>query len=151
MDKLEPEKRSRNMSRIRSKNTKPELAVRRLIFSLGYRYRLHAAALPGKPDIVFPRRRAVIFVHGCFWHLHSECNEGRSPRTRQEYWGPKLRRNVERDRETVANLLQQQWKVLEIWECQIKNEGDLKRRVRRFLGSSSLDKFATPNGTDRGF
>jgi len=97
MDKLTAERRSANMRAIRSKGTKPEMRVRRLIHTLGYRYRLHRKDLPGKPDLVFPGRRCVIFVHGCFWHQHAGCREGRPPRSNSGYWTPKLSRTVERD------------------------------------------------------
>src|ERR1700761_3512616 len=96
-DHLSPERRSKKMSRISSKDTKPELVVRRLLHGLGYRYRLHRKDLPGKPDLVFTKRKKVIFVHGCFWHQHSECREGRIPGSRLDYWEAKLKRNVERD------------------------------------------------------
>src|SRR3954453_9489446 len=104
MDRLTPERRSENMRRIKSKDMKPELLVRRLVFGLGYRYRLHRKDLPGKPDLVFPGRKKVIFVHGCFWHQHPDCREGRPPRSNITYWKPKLARNVERDMQALATL-----------------------------------------------
>src|SRR5437764_15346089 len=103
-DKLSPARRSANMARIRSKDSAQEMVVRRLVFSLGYRYRLHAAKLPGKPDMVFASRRKVIFVHGCFWHQHQACREGRAPGSNTGYWTPKLQRNVRRDAEAQAAL-----------------------------------------------
>ncbi len=133
-DPLNPSQRSENMRRIKARNTKPELTVRRLLHSLGYRYRLHAKELPGKPDIVFRGRKRAIFVHGCFWHQHEQCREGRFPGTRPEYWVPKLGRNVERDRSNSAQLVEAGWQVLIIWECETGNYEALKQSLRAFLG-----------------
>ena len=133
-DPLNPSRRSENMRRIKSRNTKPELTVRRLLHSLGYRYRLHAKELPGKPDIVFRGRKKAIFVHGCFWHQHEQCREGRLPGTRPEYWVPKLGRNVERDRSNSAQLVEAGWQFLIIWECETGNYEALKQLLRAFLG-----------------
>jgi DNA mismatch endonuclease (patch repair protein) len=119
------------MSRIRSRNTKPELAVRRLLHSLGYRYRLHRKDLPGSPDIVFPSRRSVIFVHGCFWHGHFGC--GRVPKSRLSYWIPKLQRNKLRDKRNARTLTRKGWKIMVIWECQLGGEKSLVRRISKFL------------------
>lgn len=126
--------RSENMSRIRSKDTAPELAVRRLLYSLGYRYRLHRKDLPGKPDIVFPGRRKVIFVHGCFWHPHESCRISHAPRTNLDYWKPKLARNVSRDLVTQKALAEMGWKTFVIRECEIAV--DLKDRLTNFLEAS---------------
>lgn len=136
-DKIDPARRSANMSKIASKNTKPEMVVRRLLHSMSYRYRLHRKDLPGKPDLVFPSRRAVIFVHGCFWHLHPDpaCKDTRLPTSRQEYWLPKLQRNVERDKNAEEALLKDGWKVLTIWDCETK-AANLPQRLRAFLGPS---------------
>lgn len=114
---------------------KPELLVRRLVHGLGYRYRLHAKDLPGKPDLVFRSKRKIIFVHGCFWHAHDRegCLDGRRPKSNVSYWNPKLTRNKERDAEHVASLKAEGWKVLIIWECETELEGLLKRRLRQFL------------------
>ena len=133
-DKLTPVRRSANMARIRSKNMKPELAVRRMIHQMGYRYRLHRKDLPGKPDIVFPSRKAVIFVHGCFWHLHPGCREGRIPSSRRDYWEPKLLGNVRRDQEVVKKLIESGWRVLIVWECEVQRSEQLREIVKRFLG-----------------
>jgi DNA mismatch endonuclease (patch repair protein) len=119
-DKISVRRRSENMRRIKSKNMKPELLVRRLVHGLGYRYRLHKKDLPGKPDLVFAKKRQVIFVNGCFWHQHKYCREGRLPNSRHEYWIPKLVRNVERDKENIAKLKRQGWHVLVLWECEIE-------------------------------
>lgn len=135
-DKLTPERRSENMRRIRSKDMKPEMIVRRVVHRLGYRYRLHRKDLPGKPDLVFGPRRRVIFVHGCFWHLHdrAECLDGRVPKTNTEYWGPKLARNVERDAAAQKALADAGWRVLVIWECETRDNATLEARIRNFLG-----------------
>jgi DNA mismatch endonuclease (patch repair protein) len=121
------------MRRIRSKDTKPEWIVRRLIHSMGYRYRLHAKDLPGKPDLVFRTRKAVIFVHGCFWHLHNACREGRVPSSNSNYWSEKLKRNVLRDRTHRATLRKMGWRVMEVWECEVEDTESLKSKVQRFL------------------
>jgi len=132
MDTLTHEQRSERMSLVRSKDTKPELAVCRLVSSLRYRYRKHVRALPGAPDLVFTGRRKVIFVHGCFWHRHA-CVLGRMPKSREEFWRPKLEGNRVRDRRTVRQLRDEGWCVLVIWECQTANLDRLARRVRKFL------------------
>ncbi|MBS1823154.1 MAG: DNA mismatch endonuclease Vsr [Acidobacteria bacterium] len=137
MDRLDPTRRSENMRRIRSKHTKPEMAVRKITHSLGFRYRLHSKHLPGKPDLVFASRRAVIFVHGCFWHLHQACREGRVPSTRRAYWLPKLERNVARDREHITALKRLGWRTLTIWECEIADHAKLGRKIQRFLTTNS--------------
>ncbi|MBM7324153.1 DNA mismatch endonuclease Vsr [Agrobacterium sp. S2] len=129
-----PEHRSWTMSRVKSKDTTPEMIVRRLAHNLGYRYRLHGANLPGKPDLVFACRRKVIFVHGCYWHGH-DCRRGaRTPSTRQEYWLPKLARNKERDARNVSSLEQDGWSVLIVWECEISDRVALADRLTAFLG-----------------
>lgn len=123
------------MARIKSKNTKPEILVRRLAHSLGYRFRLYRADLPGKPDLIFPGRAAAIFVHGCFWHQHNapNCADGRMPKSKQDYWTPKLRRNVARDAENIAALRELGWRSLVVWECEIKNTKKLASKLNRFL------------------
>ena len=118
------------MSRVRCRNTKPELFVRRLVFSMGYRYRLHDRRLPGTPDLVFRGRRKVVFVHGCMWHQHDGC--GRVPKSRQDFWVPKLRENKRRDTRQQRALRLDGWGVLVIWECQLRNQ-NLARRIERFL------------------
>ena len=134
-DKLSVTERSRNMASIRSKDMKPELAVRKLAHSLGFRFRLHRKDLPGKPDLVFPKYRAVIFVHGCFWHQHTEprCLDGRPPKSNQGYWGPKLARNIERDASHKAALEAQGWRVLVVWECETKDTETLAGKIEDFL------------------
>nr|WP_232467831.1 very short patch repair endonuclease [Bordetella genomosp. 9] len=110
------------------------MAVRRLAHSLGYRYRLHHKKIPGKPDLVFPCRRKVIFIHGCFWHQHPGCKEGRPPRSNAAYWLPKLERNMERDRSALAQLMDAGWDVLVMWECEIKNREATRQVLLDFLG-----------------
>nr|WP_295226087.1 DNA mismatch endonuclease Vsr [uncultured Brevundimonas sp.] len=136
MDTLSQAERSKRMSRVRSRDTKPELRVRRLVHGLGYRYRLHRKDLPGKPDLVFGPRRKVIMVHGCFWHGHKDlqCKLARAPKSRMEFWGPKLARNRERDREVRDRLIESGWEVLTLWECELGDGPALERRVKAFLG-----------------
>ena len=126
------------MSRIRHKDTGPELKVRRLVHSLGYRYRLHVRKLPGRPDLVFSSRKAVIFVHGCFWHRHPDpgCRLARLPKSRLSFWLPKLKANRARDRRNEAALIVDGWRVLTLWECELTDKMQLIRRVTGFLGPS---------------
>ena len=121
------------MARIGSKNTAPELVVRQLLHAMGYRFRLHRKDLPGTPDIVLPGRRKAIFVHGCFWHAHG-CRIGRPPKSKPEFWEPKLARNRARDEEKRQALLQSGWGVLTLWQCEIKERTALAERLRGFLG-----------------
>lgn len=124
------------MAAIHSKGMKPELAVRRLVYALGYRYRLHARDLPGKPDLVFRQLRKVIFVHGCFWHLHPDpnCLDARRPKSNTSYWNAKLSRNVERDAAQQIELKSLGWEILVVWECETKEEILLTKRLKFFLG-----------------
>lgn len=136
MDVLTPEQRSRNMSAIRSRNTSPERAVRSLVYALGFRFRLHAADLPGKPDLVFRSLRKVIFVHGCFWHRHN-CPLGRVKcGTNVEFWERKFESNTLRDRRNVNELRGLGWDVLIVWECWLTDLNRLRRRIAAFLRSS---------------
>lgn len=121
------------MRAIRSKGMKPEMIVRRAVHRLGYRFRLHRKDLPGKPDLAFIGLKKAIFVHGCFWHQHPDCRDGRVPGTNQAYWKPKLQRNVERDRASISALLNAGWQALVIWECELKNMEALQRKVLHFL------------------
>ena len=122
------------MRAVMGRDTVPEMTVRRLTHGMGYRYRLHRKNLPGKPDLVFPGRRKVIFVHGCFWHQH-HCPRGeRSPKSSRDYWIPKLKRNKQRDVENQARLCEMGWDVLVIWECEMKDRDALKNRIAAFLG-----------------
>lgn len=133
MDNRTPQQRSETMRQVRTKDTGIELKVRGLLHSHGYRYRLHVKLLPGSPDIVFTARKKVIFVHGCFWHWHG-CNLGRAPRTRLEYWKPKLTRNRIRDANNRKALENLGWKTMTVWQCEILDEKELVRRLTRFLG-----------------
>jgi DNA mismatch endonuclease (patch repair protein) len=143
LDKLSQQRRSDNMRQIRSKDTSPELALRRLVFRMGYRFRLHRKDLPGKPDLVFSGRKKVVFLHGCFWHQHPGCREGRVPSTRREYWEPKLARNQERDAFAQAALKSLGWGVLTLWECELaKNPAAISGELRRFLGPCTTSGFA---------
>lgn len=137
-DKISARRRSQNMAAIRSKDTEPELAVRGLVHGLGYRYRLHRPDLPGKPDLVFGRLRAVIFVHGCFWHLHSQkgCVDSRKPKSNMAYWHQKLLRNTKRDKKHKAALRKLGWRVLVIWDCETKSSTFLTNRITQFLERS---------------
>lgn len=135
MDRLSPERRSANMRQIKSKHMKPELAVRRLVHGMGFRFRLHRNDLPGKPDLVFPGRRKIIFVHGCFWHQHDApgCHRAHAPRSNNDYWAPKLARNIARDAEALRLLTDAGWSVMTVWECELKDEARLADKLRAFL------------------
>ena len=134
MDKLSPEKRSWNMSRIRSQNTKPELQLRKALHSKGFRYRLHDKKLPGSPDLVFPKHKAAIFVHGCFWHRHG-CKQTTTPATREDFWKAKFKANVERDGKNIKEIEAAGWRVMIVWECELKKaeENDLFEKIQKFL------------------
>ena len=127
---------SAHMRLIKKVDTKPEMIVRRLVHGMGYRYRLHRRDLPGTPDLVFPRRRKVIFVHGCFWHQHT-CRLGqRQPKSNRHYWLPKLARNVERDKEARAKLTAMGWSILVLWECEVRDTNRLMQRITAYLERS---------------
>jgi len=132
-DTITPERRSENMRRIKSKGMKPELTVRRIVHSMGYRFRLHISDLPGKPDLVFPRLKKVIDVRGCFWHQHGKCIDSHIPKSRIEYWRPKLQKNRRRDKTNTQKLEAFGWKVLVIWECEVGNLKRLTRTLSKFL------------------
>ena len=121
------------MARVKSQDTTPEMIVRRLAHSLGFRYRLHRKELPGKPDLVFPRLKKVIFVHGCFWHGHDGCKASKRPSSNTEYWNAKLDRNKKRDQDSLKKLMAAGWEPLVIWECQTKDENELKIIISGFL------------------
>lgn len=134
MDTLTRRERSERMARIRGSDTKPELLVRRIARTCGYKFRVNVSSLPGKPDLVFPRRKKAIFVHGCFWHGHT-CRAGKNrPRSNTDYWRPKLAGNQDRDAKNRAALRKLGWKTLVIWECQLRNPERLTPRIQRFLG-----------------
>lgn len=132
MDTFSPEQRSGIMRRVRSEGTKPEMVVRRLAHRLGFRYRLHVKELPGHPDLVFPCRGKIIFVHGCYWHGHG-CPSSTLPRSHRKYWEAKQKRNAGRDKRNLPELRRAGWSVLVIWECQIGNRKRLTRKLIRFL------------------
>jgi DNA mismatch endonuclease, patch repair protein len=138
MDTLTPQERSERMSRVRGKDTKPELLVRRILRRLGLRYRLHLAELPGRPDLAFPGRKQAIFVHGCFWHQHGDrCVLTRLPKSRLFFWKPKLKGNRERDLRNQRKLRRDGWRVLVLWECQLNDEEKVEGRIRKFMGRAS--------------
>lgn len=134
MDTRSPEQRRRIMQSVGRKDTGAEVAVRRLLHRLGYRYRLHVGTLPGKPDIAFAPRRRVVFVHGCFWHGHG-CKKGQLPKSNQAYWQPKIESNKSRDASVQARLEADGWRVLTVWECQTKDDIGLSAELSSFLGA----------------
>jgi DNA mismatch endonuclease Vsr len=135
-DIMSPDKRSALMARIRGRDTGPEMIVRRLLHGSGYRFRIHAANLPGRPDIVFRSRRTVIFVHGCFWHRH-DCGLGYTPKTRRQFWQNKFNGTVERDRRVHEALTASGWRVIVVWECETKKSLALARRLAKVLGPAA--------------
>lgn len=136
MDVYSREKRSEVMSKVRSSDTGPEMIVRKKLHSLGFRFRLHGKHLPGKPDIILPKHRSVVFVHGCFWHHHSGCPKSKLPATNADFWRKKIFRNVQRDEQVVSDLRQLGWRVLVVWECEIRT-GVYLEKVNGFLGEKS--------------
>jgi len=141
MDHLTAERRSANMARIKSKNTKPELLVRKILFAKGLRYRLHVKTLPGTPDICIRKYNTVIDVRGCFWHAHDNCKLAASPKTNTDYWAPKIQRNKERDSTNQKLLETLGFTVFIIWECETRTAGDLANKVEKIL--IHLDRFIT--------
>jgi DNA mismatch endonuclease (patch repair protein) len=139
MDTLSPAERSARMARVRAKDSQPEMLVRRMIHGAGFRYRLHRRDLPGTPDLAFPARKRAIFVHGCFWHRHSEpgCKLARLPKSRQEFWVNKLEGNRARDLKNEEQLRARGWSSLTIWECELRNKAEVLRRVNSFLGEGA--------------
>ena len=129
MDRISKKQRSRNMSKIRSINTKPEKAVRSFLHKKGFRFRINSHKLPGKPDIVLTKYSTVIFVHGCFWHQHDNCKYAYLPKSNKDYWLPKLNRNIERDKQVQDELKKNGWKIIIIWECEIKNIDHLPQLI----------------------
>lgn len=145
MDIINKERRSWNMSQIRAQNTVPELAVRSIVHSLGYRFRIHSNKLPGTPDIVLPRLKTVIFVHGCFWHRHSHCSFAYTPKTRKEFWENKFQRNVLHDQEVTNELTCLGWNVVTVWECELKDLVTLKERLSTALVEIDRNMTTTKN------
>lgn len=136
MDTLSTTERSERMARIHGRDTKPEMVVRRLLHGMGYRYRLHRGDLPGKPDIVFGKRKKAIFIHGCFWHRHDDpaCRLARLPKSRLDFWKPKLSANAERDALKQEALKRLGWNVLVVWECELRQSEQLENKLRQFVG-----------------
>lgn len=134
VDSLDQAARGALMARVRGKNTRPEMIVRKLVFAAGYRYRLHVRKLPGSPDLVFPSRKKVIFVHGCFWHRHDNCAASRIPKSRVDFWSDKLNGNKARDHRSREALVDAGWQVMVVWECELSDLCMLEERLRLFLG-----------------
>jgi len=139
MDRVSAETRSSIMRRVRSKNTGPELTVRRMLHRHGFRFRLHRSDLPGKPDIVLPKWKAVILVHGCFWHQHPGCPRATRPEANRTFWERKLNRNVERDRRNEALLFQRGWRVLKLWECEIQSRDGIEKKLLHFFEACKVE------------
>ena len=137
VDNLSRKRRSWNMSRVRCKDTKPELVVRSVLHQSGYRFRLHVKGLPGKPDIVLRKYRTVVFVHGCFWHRHKHCPDASVPKSRTEFWVQKFTSNVKRDRGNKVALQRNGWKVIVVWECEAAKQDRLAARLRRTIRHSA--------------
>lgn len=135
MDIFSKDKRSRIMSHVGGKDTKPEQIVRSLLHRMGYRFRLHRKDLPGKPDIVLPKYKKVIFVHGCFWHGHSGCKRAKRPATNQKFWHEKLDKNIARDRAVIEQLEKMGWKVLVVWTCEMKDMESLQMKLSSFIAA----------------
>ncbi|MDI9597566.1 MAG: DNA mismatch endonuclease Vsr [Atribacterota bacterium] len=138
VDHITKEKRSWNMRQIKSRDTKPEILVRSILHSLGYRFRIHKKNLPGNPDIVLPKHKTVIFVNGCFWHQHPNCNRANIPKTNEGYWHPKLIKNIERDRIAHKALSDLGWNVVIIWECMLKDREKLIDFILRNLSKDCI-------------
>ncbi|TES93858.1 MAG: DNA mismatch endonuclease Vsr [Desulfobacteraceae bacterium] len=133
MDVFSKEKRSRIMAKVKGKDTKPERVVRSLLHSMGYRFRLHRRDLPGNPDIVLPKHKKVLFVHGCFWHGHKGCPRSKRPTTNVDFWNAKLDKTIERDKRKLEELISLGWDTLVIWQCEIKNELKMQDILKNFL------------------
>ena len=139
MDKVNPEKRSWTMAQVKDRNTCPEKTVRSLLHRMGYRFRLQRTDLPGKPDIVLPKLKTVVFVHGCFWHRHPGCKRATIPASNTEYWNPKFARTVARDARNQGLLEAAGWRVLVIWECEMKNLAELRARIYDIFEHNGAD------------
>lgn len=136
-DKLSASRRSWLMSRVKGTNTTPEIAVRKIVHALGFRFRIHGKSLPGKPDIVLTKLKKIILVHGCFWHGHADCPKARVPKTRPEFWAKKFEYNRAKDKRNLRDLKAMGWKILVVWQCELKDARKLRRRLRRFLSPPS--------------
>ena len=144
VDTLDQPSRSRVMARVKGKNTGPELLVRKMVFAAGYRYRIHAKNLPGSPDLIFPGKRKVIFVHGCFWHRHEGCKSARMPKSRIEFWSAKLNGNKLRDTRTFDALRRLGWQVMVVWECELRDLEGVAKAIQIFLDAPLS---SSPNAT----
>ena len=144
MDRIDPERRSANMARVRGKDTGPGMRVRRIAHRMGLRFRLHRRDLPGTPDLVFPKHRLAVFVHGCFWHRHPGCSRASTPSTRPEFWQAKFDGNIERDRHRQAELIAQGWKVLVLWECELKNDAAVQAALAEAAGGAPETGLSLP-------
>lgn len=133
MDVFSREKRSHIMSRVSGKNTKPELIVRSLLHSMGYRFRLHRSDLPGKPDITLPKFKKVVFVHGCFWHGHKDCRRSKRPTTNKKFWNEKLNKNIERDKVNIKSIKDLGWDSLVVWSCEVSDINQLENKLVSFI------------------
>ena len=142
-DVMTPEQRSRNMAAIKWKDTKPEMIVRKYLFSRGLRFRVQVRKLPGNPDIVLPKYKTVIFVNGCFWHGHEGCKYFRLPKSNVEFWKEKIERNIERDRESMLALFDLGWKVIRVWECELRNKANREEALNKIY-----DSITSPDGCD---
>lgn len=142
-DAMTPEQRSRCMAAIKGKDTKPEMIVRKYLFSRGLRFRVQVRKLPGNPDIVLPKYKTVIFVNGCFWHGHEGCKYFRLPKSNVEFWKEKIERNIERDRESMRALLDLGWKVIRVWECELRNKANREETLNEIYNS-----ITSPDGCD---
>lgn len=147
MDTFPPEKRSEIMRRVHSTDTTPERLVRSLLHKLGYRFRIHRLDLPGKPDIVLPKRRTVVFVHGCFWHRHQDCPHATTPASRREYWLPKFKRTVDRDRKNQEELQESGWNVVVVWECETMDLKKLSERISGRIAQYPANSNPRPSST----
>lgn len=148
-DKFTTQERSRIMSRVKNRDTAPEKLVRQLLHKMGYRFRLQRKDLPGKPDIVLPKYKKVIFVHGCFWHGHEGCPRGARPTSNVDFWNQKIDKNISRDTEAQAQLRLQGWQSLVIWQCQTRSLADLQQHLQEFLGDrKAQEKWAREIGSD---
>lgn len=145
-DVMTPEQRSRCMAAIKGKDTKPEMIVRKYLFSRGMRFRVQVRKLPGTPDIVLPKYKTVIFVNGCFWHGHEDCKYFRLPKSNVEFWKEKIKRNIERDRESMQALLDLGWKIIRVWECELRNKANREDTLNKIYKS-----ITSPNGSSYSF
>lgn len=145
-DVMTPKQRSRCMAAIKGKDTKPEMIVRKYLFSRGMRFRVQVRKLPGTPDIVLPKYKTVIFVNGCFWHGHEDCKYFRLPKSNVEFWKEKIKRNIERDRESMQALLDLGWKIIRVWECELRNKANREDTLNKIYKS-----ITSPNGSSYSF